>query len=50
MFTSWDAFTRDDINAKIWWERSEDKKQAKDKQVADGPGASKNGIKAWTVN
>lgn len=37
MFTTRNALTRDNINIKIWIERTENKEQAKDKQIIDSP-------------
>ena len=44
------AFFRNVINTKIWRECSEDKKQAKNKQIADGTGTTEDDIKTIVGN
>lgn len=44
MFTTRNALTWDDIDIKIWIERTENKEQAKDKQIIDSPIVTENSV------
>jgi len=44
MLTTRNALALDDINIKIWIERTEDKEQTKDKQIIDSPIVTENSV------